>query len=225
MTPYMRYSKKVWDEVRNRYPELKVWEISKIVGQMWRDLDENEKHKYTEEFEFDKIEYNEQLKNYHNSPSYQSWINHLRTKESEEKDAQTKRKKTNHQQNAQNSPQRPENRYSLQSVDVDNNEEYFSIKHLAAARYFRNNRLVNEIFSDTIVPDVRAVPQHKIPMLLKQRASLEIYQKKLDAELEQIEQDFQQKKSALLESSRRFQEELKERNALNEEKMIRLKSK
>lgn len=96
---------------------------------------------------------------------------------------------------------------------------------MAAARYFRNNRLVNEIFSDTIVPDVRAVPQHKIPMLLKQRASLEIYQKKLDAELEQIEQDFQQKKSALLESSRRFQEELKERNALNEEKMIRLKSK
>lgn len=55
LMPYMRYSKKVWDEVRARYPEMKIWEISKIVGQMWRDLPEESKQEFVEAFESEKV--------------------------------------------------------------------------------------------------------------------------------------------------------------------------
>lgn len=199
LMPYMRYSRKVWDSVKTPNPDLKLWEVGKIIGQMWRDLPEEEKHEYTEEYESEKQEYDRNMAMYRSSPAYQAYM-------------QAKSRGTPVIEDPEPRGIRPtERRIDIQPAeDEEDPDDGLSVKHVAHARFTRNHRLINEIFSETMVPDVRSVvTTARMQVLKRQVQSLTMHQKKLEAELTQIEEKYHSKKRKFLESSDEFGKELK----------------
>ncbi|CAH2258046.1 jg26743 [Pararge aegeria aegeria] len=284
LMPYMRYSRRVWDSVKAANPDLKLWEIGRIIGGMWRDLPQTEKYAFVDEYEAEKAQYTEMLKTYQSSPAYLQWLAHksrgtvhprnllvrypasLPSKTSSVATLGTYWKAPGFPRNApvppsremtkcglseyekslktyHNSPaylayiaaknkavvgnleeesstkkgasqkesQQQDRRIDIQPAeDEEDQDEGLSVKHVAYARYLRNHRLINEIFSDTVVPDVRSVvTTARMQILKKQVQSLTMHQKKLEDELQQIEEKFEAKKRKFVESSESFQEELK----------------
>ncbi|XP_063537993.1 SWI/SNF-related matrix-associated actin-dependent regulator of chromatin subfamily E member 1 isoform X4 [Cydia strobilella] len=206
LMPYMRYSRRVWDSVKAAHPDLKLWEIGRIIGGMWRDLPESEKAVFVDEYEAEKAQYTELLKTYQASPAYIQWLAHKsRVVGNLEEESSSKKGSSQKEQ------QQQDRRIDIQPAeDEEDQDEGLSVKHIAYARYLRNHRLINEIFSDTVVPDVRSVvTTARMQILKKQVQSLTMHQKKLEDELQQIEEKFEAKKRKFIESSDAFQEELK----------------
>jgi len=218
LMPYMRYSRKIWDTVKNENPELKLWEIGRIIGQMWRDLPEGEKSEYTDEYESEKVEYEARLKQYHNSPAYQAYIQ-AKSRGApvvEEPQEQTVAIPVNR------AGKIAERRIDIQPAeDEEDPDDGLSVKHVSHARYMRNHRLINEIFSETMVPDVRSVvTTARMQVLRRQVQSLTMHQKKLEAELTTIEEKYESKKRKFQDSSEEFQVEIQKHcvKAVDEEK-------
>ncbi|XP_031565855.1 SWI/SNF-related matrix-associated actin-dependent regulator of chromatin subfamily E member 1-like [Actinia tenebrosa] len=208
LMPYMRYSRKIWDQVKNQNPELKLWEIGKIIGQMWRDLDDDEKQEYVDEYEIEKQDYNESMKSYHNSPSYQEWI---AAKGRAQAAIQAQQSMERAMMNSMTFGKIDDPRFSIQPVDEeDDDEETFSIKHVASARFQRNHKLMADVFSEAVVPDVRTVvTKTRLGVLKRQVQSLISHQKKLESELQQIEEKFESKKRKFIDDSEKFNNALK----------------
>lgn len=202
LMPYMRFSRKVWEQVKNQNPEGKLWDIGKIIGQMWRDLPDEERQVFFEEYELDKVQYNEAMKAYHNSQEYQAWI---AAKGRAQQALQEQQARARGLDLASFDMQ--DARFSLEPIIDDDEEDQFSVKHVAASRFHRNQKLMADIFNDIVVPDLRTVvTTSRIHMLRKQVKSLGEHQKKLEAELQQIEENFQAKKRKFIESSESFRE-------------------
>ncbi|CAB3252571.1 unnamed protein product [Arctia plantaginis] len=220
LMPYMRYSRRVWDSVKAAHPDLKLWEIGRIIGGRWRDLPEADKAVYVDEYEAEKAQYTEMLKAYQSSPAYLQWLAHKSRVGNLEEESSSKKGSSQKEQ------QQQDRRIDIQPAeDEEDQDEGLSVKHVAYARYLRNHRLINEIFSDTVVPDVRSVvTTARMQILKKQVQSLTMHQKKLEDELQQIEEKFEAKKRKFIESSEVFQEELKKhcKPAVDEETFQRM---
>ncbi|XP_050429948.1 fibrous sheath CABYR-binding protein-like isoform X2 [Adelges cooleyi] len=207
LMPYMRYSRKVWDQVKANNPDLKLWEIGKIIGQMWRDLPEENKQEYIDDYDSEKITYEKAMKLYHSSPAYLAYLQ----AKNKGKLNQVEDREPHERSSSGGKQTAADRRIEIQPAeDEDDQDDGFSVKHVAYARYLRNHRLINEIFSDSVVPDVRSVvTTARMQVLKRQVQSLTMHQKKLEAELQQIEEKFDTKKRKFIECSDAFQQELK----------------
>ncbi|XP_057700055.1 SWI/SNF-related matrix-associated actin-dependent regulator of chromatin subfamily E member 1 isoform X3 [Corythoichthys intestinalis] len=149
-----------------------------------------------------KIEYNENMKAYHNSPAYLAYVNAKSRAEAALEEESRQR---------QSRLDKGEPYMSIQPAeDPDDCDDGFSVKHSAAARFQRNHRLISEILSESVVPDVRSVvTTARMQVLKRQVQSLMVHQRKLEAELLQIEDRHQDKKRKFIEATDSFTNELK----------------
>uniref|UniRef100_A0A2K5YEK6 SWI/SNF-related matrix-associated actin-dependent regulator of chromatin subfamily E member 1 n=1 Tax=Mandrillus leucophaeus TaxID=9568 RepID=A0A2K5YEK6_MANLE len=140
----------------------------------------DEKQEYLNEYKAEKIEYNESMKAYHNSPVYLAYINAKKS------------------QQRQSRLEKGEPYMCIEPAqDPDDYDDGFSMKHPVTACFQRNHCLISEILSGSVVPDVRSVVRTARMQVLKgQVQSLMVHQ-------------HQEKKRKFLESIDSLNNELK----------------
>ncbi|KAL7061385.1 hypothetical protein AAHC03_025479 [Spirometra sp. Aus1] len=217
LMPYMRYSRKVhhfrllsncfqvWERVKNENPQLKLWEVGRIIGQMWRELPDEEKNAYIEEYEAEKLPYSEAMRQYHSSPAYQAWIVAKERAEKGGDDAEMDRKNQARPRDKQEAPLIDLRESYILEDNEEDPDEQFTVKHVAAARFQRNHRLMQEILSDAKLPDPgQLITKTRLYTLRMQVKQLKNHKKNLCSEIENCELRHQAKMRRIADESAAF---------------------
>ena len=159
LNPYMRFSRKNWNKARQENVERPLWDISRIVAQMWKDLSEGERNEYQQQYEHDRMEYEKVMKtvsqNYNNA--------HLALQKRAQKQANASGRRQ----------EQPNPGVVIQPV-IDEDPYEVTPRRLAAMRFERNQRLALELFNGQPMPDVRIfVAPQRIESLRKQGDNLD----------------------------------------------------
>ncbi|CAL8101985.1 unnamed protein product [Calicophoron daubneyi] len=209
LMPYMRYSRKVWEQVKNSNPHLKLWEVGKIIGQMWRELPDDEKTLYVEEYDAEKAQYAEALRQYHSSPAYQAWLvaKERAEKSMEEQDQERKQASARVRDRMGEIPQTDLRESYILEDNEEDAEDQYTAKHVAAARFQRNHRLMQEILSDSRLPDPgQLITQSRLNTLRLQVEQLKSHKRNLCQEIESCEARHRAKLKRIQEDSSKFLE-------------------
>ncbi|CAH8458526.1 unnamed protein product [Heterobilharzia americana] len=207
LMPYMRYSRKVWEQVKNSNPHLKLWEVGKIIGQMWRELPDDEKILYMEEYDAEKTQYAELLRQYHSSPAYQAWLvaKERAEKSLEEQDQERRQTILRSRDRGNELPQGDLRESYILEDNEEDTEDQYTAKHVAAARFQRNHRLMQEVLSDARLPDPgQLITQSRLNTLRLQVEQLKNHKRNLCQEIEGCEARHKAKVQRIREESERF---------------------
>lgn len=96
-----------------------------------------------------------------------------------------------------------ESRITVQATEDEDSDNFYS-KQLAAARFQRNHRLINVLFSNVVVEPEQPSDNDKIQACKKKIKTLSDYQKKIDDEIVDINEKFYAKRARIAEESKRF---------------------
>jgi len=137
LLPNLKYHHRIVEKVRNRYPELRNSEITKIITNMWQDLPEKDKQVYKDEYENEKKAYHEVLKIYQSSNSFQGYGRGRGRGDTDDLyDKQLKRENTT-------------GSIFLEALVDESGEMDYSVKHTSCYRFSMCHRLMSDILSDT----------------------------------------------------------------------------
>ncbi|GMR42114.1 hypothetical protein PMAYCL1PPCAC_12309, partial [Pristionchus mayeri] len=215
VSPYIRYCRRQWHNVRNDNPDLQMWEISRVVKEKWEGLSEEEKSPFNHEFEMEMAEYEKAVKNMNGGSAVHNAI------------------KASLQNRVKGSGKKGEvGSTSLVSTATNEEEQppsELTARRMHALRFDRNHRLISDLFNASTVVDSRlVVPQKRVDLLQKQAFNLNIHKTKLEEELVKMNNDFEERKRSFQKSTEEFNEKLKkvvdERIEVSEEKYGQLVS-
>lgn len=102
-----------------------------------------------------------------------------------------------------------DNRITVQPNEDEDGDNFFS-KHLAAARFQRNHKLINVLFSEVVVDQEPPPDNEKLNACRKRVKSLTDYQKKIDDEMVEMNEKFAAKKAKIIDDSQKFSAKLNE---------------
>lgn len=202
LLPQMKYHQKIAEKVKFSRPELKNYEVSKLIGMMWHDLPDSEKKTFQNEYEDEKVAYQDALRLYQGSSSYQQYVRSRGKAESSDLyDKQAKRESSSGSVFLE----------LLAPEDSDQGSEYLSSKLVSTARFHRNQRLMNEIISDCNVVSTgeSIVTISKLESKRRQVELLKRHCTNLLNEVDDLERKHAANKRKWLEQQQNFLKKLK----------------